>query len=219
MLDRFLIAALIVIPVLSLTGCCTPYVAEDDNSFVPLFDGESLNGWEGDPAWFRVEDGAIVAGSADRRIPHNYFLSTTGSYYNFELRYQVQITADHDRGNGGVQIRSVRVPDSTEMKGYQVDAGQHYWGRLYDESRRRKILTDLPEGFSIERDVRQGDWNQYRVIAQDNRIRIWLNGVMTADYIEDDQAIAKETGFIAMQIHSGPPTEIRYRHLIIRELD
>ncbi len=118
-----------------------------------------------------------------------------------------------------MQIRSVRVPDSTEVKGYQVDAGQHYWGRLYDESRRRKLLTELPRRFSIERDVRRDGWNDYRVIAQDDRIRIWLNGIMVADYVEEDEAIARETGFIAVQIHSGPATEIRYRNLRIQELD
>ena len=219
MLNRFLIVAMTCVLLFTQTACGTMHVAEGGSSFVPLFDGESLAGWEGDPDWFRVEDGAIVAGSADRRIPHNYFLNTTASYHNFELRYEVKITADHGRGNGGVQIRSVRVAGSTEVKGYQVDAGQHYWGRLYDESRRRKILTELPEGFSIERDVRQGDWNRYRVIAEDGRIRIWLNGIMVADYTEEDEQIAKQTGFIALQIHSGPPTEIRYRDIRIRELD
>lgn len=199
------------------TGILIPPKA--DAQFVSLFNGTTLEGWEGDPKWFRVEDGAIVAGSLDRLVPDTVFLSTTRDYHNFDLTYEVKLVGSRERGNGGVQIRSQRIPESTHVRGYQVDVGQHYWGRLYDESRRRKILTDLPEYFSIDTDVNHGGWNRYRVWVYDDNIKIWLNDTLVADYNETDPAIVREAGFIAVQAHAGPPTEIWYRDLLIRELD
>ena len=105
----------------------------------PLFDGESLAGWEGDPKMFRVEEGAIVGGTLDARIPRNAFLSTKDEYGNFELRLKFKLLGEGS--NAGVQIRSRRIPDHHEMIGYQADLGNGWWGCLYDESRRRKILA------------------------------------------------------------------------------
>ena len=89
--------------------------------FVPLFNGKDLTGWEGNPEFFRIEDGAIVAGRLDDSIPHNEFLCTTREYGDFELRLPVK--GSEENINGGIQIRSQRVPDDTEVAGYQVDTG------------------------------------------------------------------------------------------------
>lgn len=215
-----LITALLL---LGPVGCgTTPHARSDapeNDGFIDLFDGQTLDGWEGDAAWFRVEDGAIVAGSAEKPVTDTVFLNTTGSYYNFELTYELRLMGSRERGNGGVQIRSERVAGTTHVSGYQVDAGQVYWGRIYDESRRRQLLTDLPEDFSIDEDVNHGGWNQYHVIARDGHLQVWLNGIMVGDYSEADAEIAKKTGFIAVQAHAGPPTEVWYRNLRIKPLD
>src|SRR5690606_38313533 len=99
---------------------------------VSIFDGKTLDGWEGDAKWWRVEDGALTGGSRTEKVPHNYFLATAKSYQNFDLRLKLKLTGDPKTGmiNSGVQIRSVRVPNNTEMSGYQVDAGDGWWGKL-----------------------------------------------------------------------------------------
>lgn len=104
-----------------------------------LFDGKSTAGWEGDLRWWRVQDGALTGGSLTEKIPHNFFLATTKDFHNFDLRLQLKLVGVPKTGliNSGIQIRSMRVPGSTEMSGYQIDAGDRWWGKLYDESRRR----------------------------------------------------------------------------------
>jgi len=178
-----------------------------------LFDGETFAGWEGDLAWFRIEDGAIVAGSADERIPHNYFLCTEKTYGDFELTLEFKVEGP---ANGGIQFRSERVPDSTEVSGYQADFGWTFWGCLYDESRRNKTLVTVDEAKQDSIANKDG-WNTYRIRAEGGRIQLFLNGEQTVDYTEPDDGIARK-GVIGLQIHSGAPSRIWYRDLQIKEL-
>ena len=183
---------------------------------VTLFDGQSLRGWEGNKQWFRIEDGAIVAGSLKKSIPNNEFLCTTSQYRNFEMQLKVKLLGDSKRANAGIQIRSRRIPNHHEMIGYQADMGQHYWGCLYDESRRRKVLAK-PGRADLERVLKKTDWNDYRIRCQDRRIQLWINGHQTVDYTEPDSSI-EQTGIIGLQVHSGPPVEAWYRDITLRPL-
>jgi len=189
-----------------------------EEGFQPLFDGKSLTGWEGNLEWFCVDSGAIVAGTLERAIPHNEFLCTDRPYKNFELKLEAKLKGAGD--NAGVQFRTSRVPDSTEVSGYQCDIGSAWnrpgWGGLYDESRRNKMLAEGDPKVVADA-LKRGDWNELMVRAIDNHIQIWLNGSLTVEFTETDLEIAK-TGVIALQIHSGPPTEAWYRNIRIREL-
>ncbi|MCM8528983.1 MAG: DUF1080 domain-containing protein [Lentisphaeraceae bacterium] len=187
-----------------------------EEGFVKIFDGSSFNGWEGDKKWFRIADGAIVAGKSSENIPHNFFLATEKDYYNFELRLQVKM--DHSiNNNGGIQIRSSRIPNHHEMKGYQADVGMKYWGHIYDESRRKKFIG-APAPFSEVQKVLKSDWNDYTIICKDNKVKTYINGFLVSDYSEDDAEIAKVTGKIAVQIHGGKALEIFYKNIRIKEL-
>ncbi len=93
--------------------------------------------------------------------------------------------------------------------------GQHYWGCLYDESRRKKILQQ-PAPELVEKTLKKNDWNDYRIRCEGNRIQLWLNGVKTVDYTEEEAGIP-QTGIIAVQIHSGKPAEASYKDIRIRE--
>ena len=185
----------------------------------PLFDGQSLAGWEGDLKWWRVQDGALTGGSTTEKIPHNYFLATTRSFQNFDLRLQLKLTGDLATGqiNSGVQIRSLRVPGSTEMSGYQIDAGEKWWGKLYDESRRRKVIAEPLDNRAVTAAIRPGDWQDYRILAEGPRIRSWINGVPALDYTEAEPGIAQD-GRIAIQIHSGGLALVQVRSATIEEL-
>ncbi len=181
-----------------------------------LFDGKSFTGWEGNLDWFRIEDGAVVAGTLEKAIPRNEFLCTTKTYADFELRLKVKLVGDLKSANAGIQIRSRRIPNHHEMIGYQADMGQQYWGCLYDESRRRTILAQ-PDPQKLTEILKPKDWNQYIIRCVGPRVQLWLNGYQTVDYLEPDASI-EPTGLIALQIHAGPPTEAWYKDIQIRAL-
>src|SRR5262245_53280869 len=124
---------------------------------VPLFDGKSFKGWEGDTqkTW-RIEDGAIVGGSLTETVPRNDFLCTVRSYENFVLRAKFKLEGTEGFINGGVQFRSQRLKQPAhEMTGYQADLGDGYWGSLYDESRRNKTLVQ-PDKALITKIIKVG---------------------------------------------------------------
>ena len=185
-----------------------------DHPAKSIFDGKTFSGWEGNMDFFRIEDGSIVAGRLTEKIPNNEFLCTTGEYENFELNLKFKIVGS-PQANAGVQFRTKRIPNHHEVIGFQADIGQKYWGALYDESRRRKILAgppaeDIPKIANVE------GWNDYRIVARGNRIQLFLNGHNTVDYLEEDPEIAK-SGVIALQVHSGPACEIWYKDISIIE--
>ena len=106
-----------------------------------LFDGKTLKGWvvqEKEGWMWKVKDGALIGGSLEKRIPHNTFISTEKRYKDFELTLQVKVEGKNP--NAGIQIRSERIKGHHEMIGYQADVGPGWWGKLYDESRRRTVL-------------------------------------------------------------------------------
>lgn len=183
-----------------------------ESGFTPLFDGTSLQGWEGDRSLWIVEDGMLIGRSPG--IGYNDFLATEKEYGDFVLRFQIQLVGNV--GNGGTQFRSQRVDRDTEMIGYQADVGEEYWGSLYDESRRRVTLA-APDDETLARALKLNDWNDYEVHAEGQHIVLKLNGVTTVDYTEPDPSIAT-IGRIAVQIHSGPAMETRYRNMRLREL-
>lgn len=184
---------------------------------VVLFDGKTLAGWEGDTekTW-KVEDGAIVGGSLDTVVPRNEFLCTTKSYENFELKVTFKLTGDKAKANAGVQFRTKRIPNHHEVSGYQADVGQDYWGALYDESRRNKVLAK-PAKDVIEKLVKHDDWNEYVIRCEGPRIKLWLNGTLTVDYTEEDEKIEK-SGIIGLQIHGGAKAKAYYKNITIEEL-
>jgi len=185
-----------------------------------LFDGKSLAGWEGDSNWFRIEDGAIVAGSLEREIPYNMFLCTTKEYGDFELKLEAKLVGPGD--NSGIQIRSRRIEGGPEVSGYQADMGGSIgdfgvvWGSLYDEARRNKMLVTANQE-EIVKVYRPHDWNEMVVKCQNNHIQVWINGYQSVDYTESDDTIAKK-GIFGFQIHKGAPTEVWFRNIRLTEL-
>jgi 3-keto-disaccharide hydrolase len=182
----------------------------------PLFDGKSLAGWEGDEKTWRVEDGAIVGGSLDVVVPRNEFLCTTKTYGDFELKLKFKLLGDKDKANAGVQFRTKRIPKHHEVIGYQADIGKGYWGALYDESRRKKILAG-PKAEEAAKLVKAEDWNEYTIRAQGPWIQLWLNGTKTVNYIEKDEKI-EATGVIALQVHGGAKSKVMYKDITIEDL-
>ena len=182
-----------------------------------LFDGKTLSGWEGDikNTW-RFERGAIVGGFLDKVAPRNEFLCTTQTYSDFELKVRFKLLGNRKEANAGIQFRTRRIPQHHEVVGYQADIGQHYWGALYDESRRDRILAQ-PAKSDIEKLVKHENWNNYVISCKGPRVRLWLNGTLTVDYTEPDAKIER-AGIICLQIHGGAKAKVYYKDITIEEL-
>ena len=185
---------------------------------VPLFDGKTFAGWEGNTkdVW-HIEEGAFRAGSLDKEQEKNDFLATVKEYGNFELTLKWKLEGTKGFVNGGVQFHSQRVPNHWEVSGYQADLGAGWDGALYDESRRNKMLAQ-PEKEVLEKARKPlGEWNDYKIRAEGRHLQIWLNGIQTVDYTEADETIPLK-GQIAVQIHGGATSVVRYKDLMIDEL-
>jgi hypothetical protein len=206
--DVVVLSAICVLAALSFGGC-----APAEMRTISLFDGRTFDGWEGNLDHFRIQDGAIVGGSLEQAIPRNEFLCTKKVYRDFELSLKVKLVGD-PAANAGIQIRSRRRPNHHEMIGYQADMGQHYWGCLYDESRRNRILAK-PDPQQLRQALKPNDWNEYVIRCVGPRVQLWMNGYQTVDYTEPDESI-EQVGFIGLQIHGGPPVEAWYRDIKIK---
>jgi hypothetical protein len=195
-----------------LVGAGVWAAEEKEEGFVPLFNGKDLTGWEGDTKLWIVEDGMLVGRSPG--ISYNDFLATTKPCGDFVLRLQVRLLKNE--GNSGVQFRSKRVPNSHEVAGYQADAAPGWWGKLYDEARRGKVLAG-PTDEVLKKALKPGDWNDYEIRAVGAKIALTLNGVKTAEYTEEDKNIPRD-GIFAVQIHSGGPMEVQFKNLRLKEI-
>ena len=204
---------------LSLLVSAAQALAADAAKAVALFDGKTFQGWDGDTnkTW-RIAGGALVGGSLKENVPRNEFIATTRSFTNFVLKLKFKLTGSEGFVNGGVQIRSERTSNPpNEMSGYQVDIGDpEWWGCIYDESRRNKVVakSDINE---INKVLKRQDWNEYVIRAEGKRIRATINGVQTVDYTEPEDSIPQR-GRIGLQVHGGGKAEAWYKDITIEEL-
>jgi len=208
---RGLMAVLVSVLSTAAVSAQDAAVVKTEAGFVPLFNGRDFDGWEGNLTLWKVENGAIVGDSPG--IKQNEFLATKKSYGDFELRMEFKLHGG--KGNSGVQFRSEREPNSSAVIGYQADMGEQYWGCLYDEHRRRKVLVQAPP--ELAKVLKPDDWNTYVIRAEGDRVTLSINGLQTVDYREPDEKIARR-GIIAVQVHSGPPLRVEFRNLRIKEL-
>lgn len=177
-----------------------PLSATADNAKL-LFNGRDLAGWTGDPSLWSVENGEIV-GRTTTGLKKNEFLVSDLTAGNFRLTLEVKLV--DDLGNSGVQFRSEAQPGGG-VKGYQADVGVGWWGKLYEEHGRGLLWPESGEAL-----VRPGEWNRYEIVAVGSRVRTYLNGQLCVELA--DPAGAKR-GVFALQLHSGGPTEVRFRNL------
>lgn len=164
-----------------------------------FFNGKDLANWDGDMSLWKVEGGEIV-GKTTTGLKHNEFLKSQFVLSDFRLVLKVKLTPN--TANSGIQFRSEPFEDY-EMKGCQADMGQGWWGKIYEENGR--ALLAKPNGDVF---VKTNDWNTYEILALGGRIRTALNGNLCSDI--DDPKVAMR-GIIGLQVHSGGPTEVRFR--------
>ncbi|MCA9058109.1 MAG: sulfatase-like hydrolase/transferase, partial [Planctomycetaceae bacterium] len=204
----------------------------DAAGFVRVFNGKNLQGWEGDPAYWSVEDGALT-GVTDGTLKMNRFITWKDSTIrNFELRVQVKVTAG---GNSGIQYRGQSRPEIglDIVSGYQCDVVANtpeYNGMLYEE-RGRRILSHTGEKVIIAPDGQPwvvgkmpmqqfapDEWHEFRVLVEGNHHQHWIDGHQTADLYDFDPVGRALEGVLAVQVHVGPAMAIQYKDFKIKHL-
>ena len=141
--------------------------------------------------------------AAARGLTHNTFLVSDLAAEDFQLVARGEARGQRRQQRRAVPLRAAQRLD--EMRGYQADIGAGWWGKLYEENG-RALLWDK----SGEQHVKKGDWNQYEIEAVGSHIRTWINGQPCVDLDDPD---GKRGGIFALQLHSGEPTEVRFRNL------
>lgn len=229
LLAAFVIAALL--PAAALRA------AEHEEGFVSIFDGESLENWDGNPDFWRVEDGTITGQTtAEKPTKGNTFILWRGGETgDFELKLEYRIQG----GNSGIQYRSFEVPDAKwVVGGYQADfeAGERYSGILYGE-RFRGILADrgqftrigndgkpsviatIGDAQGLQQHVKQNDWNEYHIISRGWQLSHIINGQLMSQAYDADESDRRPNGILALQLHAGPPMKVQFRNIRLKQIE
>lgn len=195
-----------------------------ESEWVQLFNGKNLEGWtlRNGTAKYTV-DGDSIVGTTDNGSP-NSFLCTNKLYSDFELKFEVKV---HDRLNSGVQIRSkAKTGNKERVYGPQVEIESSgpkgaEAGYIYGEATGQGWLIPNDQRLP-HKTFKDGQWNQYRVVARGARIQTWINGQPIADLTDETTYKSHPKGFIGLQVHSIPknqgPYSVRWRKIMLREI-
>ncbi|MGE3315516.1 MAG: family 16 glycoside hydrolase [Planctomycetaceae bacterium] len=209
---------------------------DDVGEFKDIFDGKTLEGWDGNPKFWRVEDG-MITGETTKENPtdgNTFLIWRKGQTADFQLKLEYKIVG----GNSGIQYRSFEVPDKKwVVGGYQGDfeAGDTYSGILYGErfrgilcergqksvigsDHKPKVVGAVGDSKEIQKKIRKEDWNEYEIIASGNRFIHKINGLVTADCTDEDVEMRRDSGILALQLHAGPPMKVQFRNIKLKSL-
>ena len=215
----------------------------EGKGFKPIFNGNDLSGWSGNPQLWSVKDGAIVGQTTEANaIKQNTFLIwTNGEVKDFELHLSYKIVPNNDKGfgNSGIQYRS-KVLDTNNwvVGGYQADfeAADKYSGILYEEKMTRGIMAARGEKVTWTKDckkevtgsvgnpdeiqaaIKKEDWNDYVVIAKGNHLQHFINGKPTVDVTDECDSKRHDSGVLALQVHQGPPMTVMFKNVRLKTL-
>jgi hypothetical protein len=210
-----------------LPACTAPIDADPprDVAAKSIFNGVDLTGWDGDPRFWRVEDGTLTGETtAARPLEHNTFIIyREAEVTDFEIQFEYVIRSDW--ANSGLQYRSFEVlgagpGDRWIVGGYQadIDAPVQYTGILYGERERGilalrgqrveiepggtpRVIGSLGDSNALARHINSKDgWNAYRIVVSGNHATHEINGVMMAEIVDND-AIAAEPGAKGARMH------------------
>ena len=241
---------------LGLTFCCTSLFAQDTDKLEPndaaefrvLFNGENLDGWDGDPRLWSVKDGVIHGETTkENAAKGNTFLimqdgDNDGTIKDFELRLSFRCNAIN---NSGIQYRSKHLEESKNdwvVKGYQHEIRNentfpNVSGFIYDEKGKRGRITAVGQKIEWTKENKKkvvddklvnqaefkelmkiDDWNDVIIIAKGNRIKHYLNGKLIMEFTDNHPEQALFEGVLALQLHAGKPMWAEFKDIKIREI-
>ena len=204
----------------------SPVPPLQETGFQSIFDGKSLAGWDCDPDFWRVEDGAIIGETNQTHQPkQNIFCIWKGGQpADFDFKAQYRLTGVND-GNSGIQYRSEELPNVAKwvLKGYQadIDLKQKYTGQVYEERARGFLalrgqiayvgdgaksggLGQVGSDEELKQVIKENDWNDIEIIARGNTLIQLINGRVMSILVDDDKANRKASGEIGIQLHRLP---------------
>ncbi|MFT7444885.1 MAG: putative heme-binding domain-containing protein, partial [Granulosicoccus sp.] len=203
-----------------------------DGDFQSLFNGTDLEGWDGNPKVWSVQDGVITGKTTGPgQLKFNQFLIWRGGEVkNFELRAKVKATGN----NSGIQYRSKELPGvgKWSMGGYQCDVHSKaaFNAMVYEERGRgitaqngQGVVTD-PEGTRWLTDRHEAikadstKWQEYTVIAKGNHLIQKLNGKKTAEFYDFDKKARSLSGLLGFQISSSSAMEVQIKEVMLKTL-
>jgi hypothetical protein len=235
------IAALVVFSFCPCFGAAAdPVPPLAETGFHEVFDGKTLNGWDCDADFWRVENGTMIGESkVDHQPKQNTFCIWKGGQPgDFDLKAEFKLTGTTD-GNSGFQYRSEELPQVARwvLKGYQydIDLKQNYTGQVYEERGRgflalRGQIAEVPENgkagsigslgeaADLRHIIHDNDWNEIEIIAHGNTLIQLLNGRVTSIVVDNDPAHRKMKGEIGVQMHRlpGVAMKIETRHIRLK---
>ncbi len=213
-----------------------PAATAPPEGFVSLFDGKSLEGWEGDPAIWSVQDGAITGQTtSETKLTRNEFLVWKDDVDNFELRLKFRL----EGGNSGIYYRArQRTADDQGVDpliGTQADFdASGRWTGVIMEYLLRDVLAERGQKVVIREDgqkqvagsvadpaellkaYRPNAWNDYRVTAQGGKVTLQINGVTMCE-LDDRDPRRLTRGRLALQVHVGPPMTVQFKDIYFRK--
>jgi type 1 glutamine amidotransferase len=207
------------------------------DGFVSLFNGSDLSGWNFDPQFWSVRDGAIVGETtAAVRVRENNFLIWKNEVEDFELRLKFKL----EGGNSGIYYRArKRPPGQTKgeaLVGTQADfsADGRWTGVMMeytlreilaergqqvriDETGEKQVIGTLGDPASLLAKVKTNDWNDYAIVARGGKVKIAINGTPMSE-IDDRDPKRLTRGWLGLQVHAGPPMRVQFKDVYYRKL-
>lgn len=215
----------------------------EDAGFKPIFDGRTLSGWEGDPTYWRVENGNLVGEVTPATLlkQNSFIIWRGGTTRDFELKLQYRITA---RGNSGINYRSVEIAGQPfALRGYQADldgqdrnkpplrhTGQNYEEKArtflarrgeivrVDASAKPVVIGSVGTSEALAATLKSDDWNDVHLIARGHVLTHLFNGRVMSIVVDDDAANRTADGLLGVQVHVGPPMKVEFRHIRLKQL-
>lgn len=209
----------------------------DTSDFHSIFDGQTLNNWDGDPTYWSVQNG-ILTGTI---TPQTLLKKNSWIVYRGELVEDFELVLDYRvsaKGNSGVGYRlAVLENDPFSVRGPQADIHglNNYTGICYEENGRRllaargqstwlnpnelpKLAAQLADPAELQSVVRKEDWNRYHLIVKGHHAQHFLNGVLMSEVRDYDNPNRIKQGLIGVQVHVGPPMTIEYRNILLKHI-
>jgi len=207
-----------------------------EEGFEKVFDGKTLEGWDGNPEFWRVEDGAIT-GQTTKEKPtkgNTFIIWRGGKLGDFELKLEYRIFG----GNSGIQYRSFE-PKGTKwvVGGYQADfeAGDNWSGANYGErfrgilakrgdktvigeDHKPKVVGSVGDRAGLQKHINKEDWNEYHITAKGYHFVHRINGQVMSEVVDEDEKMRRDSGILALQLHAGPPMKVQFRNIRIKHL-
>ncbi|MDX1950586.1 MAG: family 16 glycoside hydrolase [Verrucomicrobiota bacterium] len=218
---------------LGLAAFSIPLNAAEESGFKSIFNGKDLSGWDGNPKFWSVKDGAIN-GTTTKENPtsgNTFLIWRDGTVDDFVLRLKFKIVG----GNSGIQYRSKDFGNWV-VGGYQADfeAGETFSGILYEERMERGIMAQRGEKVlwneegkkevtgsvgdskEIQAAIKKEDWNDYEIIAQGSHLVHKINGKTTVEVLDKDKKRQVFSGILALQLHAGPPMNVQFKDIQLK---